>query len=214
MERIRADAPDLKAAIRNNYDAIAARYDWVLGPPEWLGLRALRRNLLAQARGSVLEIAVGTGRNLPYYPPGCELHAIDFSTPMLQRAGRRAARLGLQVDLRLMDAEQLGFPAQSFDTVVCTLATCTFPHPELALGEMARVVRRDGQVLLLEHGYSSQPWLRKLQLQRAPRQFQWLGCRWDIEPHRIAEQAGLRLDEHRRYLLGILHWMVLRPNGT
>ena len=98
MERIRADAPDLKAAIRNNYDAIASRYDWVLGAWEWVGLRQLRKHLLSHARGRVLEIGVGTGRNLPLYPPGLELHAVDFSPPMLERAERRATRLGLSVD--------------------------------------------------------------------------------------------------------------------
>jgi ubiquinone/menaquinone biosynthesis C-methylase UbiE len=211
MERIQADAPDLKAAIRNNYDAIASRYDWVLGAPEWIGLRLLRRRLLAHARGQVLEIAVGTGRNLPLYPPGLELSAIDFSPEMLGRAGHRAERLGLRVQLRLMDAEQLAFPDGSFDTVVCTLATCTFPHPAQALREMRRVVRPGGRVLLLEHGFSDRPWLRRLQLFRADRQFEWLGCRWDREPDRIAAEAGLQPDLHRRYLWGVLHWMVLRP---
>jgi ubiquinone/menaquinone biosynthesis C-methylase UbiE len=211
MERIRADAPDLKAAIRNNYDAIAARYDWVLGAPEWLGLRRLRRSLLAHARGRVLEIGVGTGRNLPLYPPGLELHAVDFSPAMLERAGARARRLGLAVALREMDAERLDFPDAGFDTVVCTLVTCTLPHPLEALREMRRVVRPAGRVLLLEHGFSDRPWLRRVQLWRAERQFAWLGCRWDREPHLIAGEAGLRLEQHRRYVLGALHWMVLRP---
>jgi ubiquinone/menaquinone biosynthesis C-methylase UbiE len=211
MEKIRADAPDLKGAIRAKYDAFASRYDWVLGSAEWLGLRLLRRRLLAHAQGRVLEIAVGTGRNLALYPPGCELHALDFSPRMLERARQRVARLGLAVELRLGDAEQLEFPPASFDTVVCTLATCTFPHPEQALREMARVVRPGGRVLLLEHGYSDRPWLRRWQERRAPRQFQWLGCRWDREPHEIAARAGLQPELHRRYLLGVLHWMVLRP---
>lgn len=211
MERIRSDAPDLKAAIRHNYDAIAPRYDWVLGAPEWVGLGHLRRRLLAYAEGRVLEIGVGTGRNLPHYRAGVELHAIDFSQEMLHRAGRRAERLGLRVSFQAMDAESLAFPGASFDTVVCTLVACTFPHPERAFGEMRRVVHPGGRVLMLEHGYSDRLLLRKLQDWRAERQFEWLGCRWDREPHQIAQEAGLVLEHHRRYLFGALHLMVLRP---
>lgn len=214
MERIRADSPNLKAAIRNNYDAIASRYDWVLGAPEWLGLRHLRKHLLSHASGRVLEIGVGTGRNLPLYPPGVQVHAIDFSQPMLQLAGSRAARLGLRVTFQAMDAESLAFSDRSFDTVVCTLVTCTFPRPEQALREMRRVVRPGGHVLLLEHGYSSRPLLRKLQEWRAERQFEWLGCRWDREPHLLAQEAGLVPEQHRRYLFGALHLMVLQPRAN
>jgi ubiquinone/menaquinone biosynthesis C-methylase UbiE len=211
MEPIRADAPDLKAAIRDKYEAFAPRYDWVLGLPEWLGLQRLRRALLRHARGRVLEVAIGTGRNLRHYPPGCELTGVDFSPAMLLRAGRRAGRRGMALRLLQMDAEQLTFPAHSFDTVVCTLASCTFPQPAQAFREMRRVVRREGQVLLLEHGYSDRPWLRAWQAGRAERQFEWLGCRWDREPDAIARQAGLAVLEHRRVWLGVVHWLVMRP---
>ena len=211
LEPFRPEAPDLKAFVRQKYDAIAPRYDWVLGAPEVLGLHWLRRALLRHARGQVLEIAVGTGRNLVHYPRGCELTAIDFSAPMLARAEQRAQRLGLRVDFRIMDAEQLGFPPHQFDTVVCTLALCTFPHPLDALHEMLRVVRPEGRVLLLEHGYADRTWLRKLQDLRVERQFRWLGSRWDREPHLLVQEAGLELVQHRRLLLGVLNWMVARP---
>lgn len=210
MEPIRVDAPDLKEAIRGKYDAIAPRYDWVLGLPEWLGLRRLRRGLLRTARGRVLEVAVGTGRNLAHYPRGCELTGVDFSPEMMEQAARRARHLRRPVDLRLMDAEALDFPDASFDTVVCTLAACTFPHPIMAFREMGRVLRPDGRVLVLEHGFSDRPWLRRWQLGRVERQFQWLGCRWDREPHLIAQQGGLELLELRRMLFGVLYRMVLR----
>jgi methyltransferase OMS1 len=75
---------------------------------------------------------------------------------------------------------------------------------------MGRVLRPDGRVLVLEHGFSDRPWLRRWQLGRVERQFQWLGCRWDREPHLIAQQGGLELLELRRMLFGVLYRMVLR----
>lgn len=211
MQKIRTDAANLKAAIRGNYDAFAPRYDWVLGAVEWFGVSRLRRRLLSRARGKVLEIAVGTGKNLPHYPPGCRIHAIDFSPGMLGIAERRAARSGLAVQFRLMDAERLAFRDAAFDSVVCTLATCTFTDPVTALAEMGRVARTDGQILLLEHGYSDRGWLRRFQDWRADKQFEWLGCRWDREPHELATRAGLRVDMHIRTFFGVMHSMSLRP---
>jgi ubiquinone/menaquinone biosynthesis C-methylase UbiE len=67
-----------------------------------------------------LEVAIGTGRNLPYYPPGIRLTGVDFSPAMLQLARRQADRLGRTVDLRLGDAQTMQLPDASFDTVVCT----------------------------------------------------------------------------------------------
>ena len=208
---IRADAPDLKAAIRARYDAFSGRYNRVLAPMEWLGMGRVRRALLAHARGEVLEVAVGTGINLQCYPPGCRLHAVDFSPAMLERARAQAARLGRTVDLRLMDAEQLDYPPARFDTVVSTLSTCTFPNPVRAMAEMRRVVRPDGQVLLIEQGLSDRPWVRQLQAWQAERQFRWLGCRWLREPHQQAQAAGLRPLEDRRLVLGMIHVLRLAP---
>ncbi|NIP73199.1 MAG: class I SAM-dependent methyltransferase, partial [Gammaproteobacteria bacterium] len=69
------------------------------------GVQVLRRRLLAQARGRVLEVAVGTGRNLRHYPPHCTITALDFSLPMLREAKRRVAAHRCRAALHLMDAE-------------------------------------------------------------------------------------------------------------
>jgi len=211
MRNILPDDPERKGALRDKYDAYAPRYDWVLGGLEWLGVRRLRRELLAGARGQVLEVAVGTGRNLEHYPPGCNLQAVDLSPGMIRFARRRAERLGLAVGFRLMDAERLDFPDGSFDTVVSTLSTCTFPDPVAAMREMGRVARPDGRILLLEQGFSDRPWLRRWQAGRVEKQFQWLGCRWDREPDQQARQAGLLVERQRRTCLGALHLLTLRP---
>jgi ubiquinone/menaquinone biosynthesis C-methylase UbiE len=117
------------------------------GGREWLGERA---------QGQVLEVAIGTGRNLPHYSADVSLTAIELSPAMLAIARQRASALGRDVDLREGDAEHLRFNDASFDTVVCALSLCTIPSPAAALGEMRRVLRPGGRLLLLDHIAS--PW--------------------------------------------------------
>jgi SAM-dependent methyltransferase len=110
-----------------------------------------RQWVCSQARGEVLEIGVGTGRNLEYYPQGIRLTAIDISVPMLDIARERAKELGRAVDLRVADAQVLEFPDDNFDTLAFTLSLCSIPDDRRAIGEAKRVVRAGGSLLLLEH---------------------------------------------------------------
>lgn len=111
-----------------------------------------RRKLWSLVSGSrVLEVGVGTGKNMEFYPPGLEVIAIDLTPGMLERANRRAEELHLKVDLRLGDVQCLEFPDDSFDTIVGTFVFCSVPDPVLGLRELKRVLRPGGQVLLLEH---------------------------------------------------------------
>ena len=101
--------------------------------------------------GVVLELAVGTARNISYYPADVTLTGIELSPEMLAIGRRRAERLGRRVDLRVGDAQALGFPDESFDTVVCTLGLCTIPDPRRAVAKARRVLQPAGRLLLLEH---------------------------------------------------------------
>ena len=121
---------------------------WFAGGREWLCERA---------HGNVLEVAVGTGRNLPHYPAGVTLTAIELSPAMLAIARQRAVDLGREVDFHEGDAEHLPFDDASFDTVLCALSLCTIPSPDAALGEMRRVLRPGGRLLLLDHIGSAWP---------------------------------------------------------
>ena len=118
------------------------------GGREWLGERA---------HGRVLEVAIGTGRNLPHYPPDTTVAGIELSPAMLAIARQRAAGLGRDVDLQEGDAEHLPFGDASFDTVVCALSLCTIPSPAAAIGEMKRVLVPGGRLLLLDHIGSTWP---------------------------------------------------------
>ena len=200
-----------KEEIRKKYDAFASKFDYAEAIPELLGVKKLRRRLLAGASGNVLEVGVGTGKNLRYYPRACQITAVDLSPGMLEIARRRANKLGVDVTFHVMDAEALAFVDQSFDTVVDSLNLCTFIEPLIALRELARVCRADGRILLLEHGRSDRDWLGRWQDRRADRHAKWLGCRWNREPLNLVRQAGLALTDARRTFFGIFHVIEAMP---
>ena len=110
-----------------------------------------REWVCSQASGEVLEIAVGTGRNLPHYPEDVRVTGIEFSPAMLAIARARARELRRDADLRAGDARALDFPDERFDTVVCTLSLCTIVDDRAAVAEARRVLRPGGRFLLLEH---------------------------------------------------------------
>lgn len=192
--------------LREKYRGFARWYDLAEGIPEVLGIYRLRRRLLAQARGRVLEIAAGTGKNFGWYPPGEAVVAVDLSIDMLRRARQRAEKLKRRRFLfAVMDAERLAVREQAFDCVVSTLSTCTFPDPVQALREMARVCRADGRVLLVEHGRSDRAWAARYQDRRAEVHAHMLGCHWNREPRDLVRQAGLRIIRADRHFLGVFH---------
>lgn len=202
-----------KEEIRQKYEKMARWYDLGEGIPEVLGIRRLRKRLLLRASGKVLEIAVGTGKNLPYYLKGCQITGVDISQTMLEIARRRADRIGLKIAFRVMDGEALAFPDQHFDTVVSSLTLCTFPDPEAALREMARVCRAEGRILLLEHGRSDREWLGRWQDRKADRHAERLGCHWNRKPLDLVRQAGLKLLSARCTFFGVFHEIEATPSG-
>jgi ubiquinone/menaquinone biosynthesis C-methylase UbiE len=199
--------------ISQKYDRFAEWYDVAEGMPDLLGIRKLRQRVLRQASGRVLEVAVGTGKNLRYYPRGCRINAVDLSREMLGIAQKRAARLQMNVSFLLADAEALPFSDASFDTVVSSLSTCTFPDPVAALREMARVCRTDGKILLLEHGRSNRAWLGRWQDRHADQFAKPLGCNWNREPLELAKDAHLKVIEARRNFFGVFHRIEAKPKA-
>jgi ubiquinone/menaquinone biosynthesis C-methylase UbiE len=117
----------------------------------------LRKKALSQASGKVLEVGVGTGNNFPYYPPGCEVTAIDFSPGMLARARKKLHLARAPIKLLEMDAQAMDFPDNTFDTVVATCVFCSVPDPVKGLAEVKRVCKPNGKIILLEHVRSESP---------------------------------------------------------
>ncbi|MFA5787728.1 MAG: class I SAM-dependent methyltransferase [Actinomycetota bacterium] len=140
-----------REVVARRYDRLAWLYDAYNAPMEISGVRTMRRRLLSQARGLVLEVGIGTGRNLDHYPPEVRVVGIDIAQRMLDRARRTAERLGREVRLEQSDVQRLPFADRSFDTAVATCVFCSVPDPVAGLRELRRVVKPDGQVLLVEH---------------------------------------------------------------
>jgi ubiquinone/menaquinone biosynthesis C-methylase UbiE len=138
-------------ATQRRYDRQALWYDLQEMPMEFFA-RRLRRRLWANVDGGrLLEVGVGTGRNLPYHPPQREVTAIDISPKLLAKAARKARKRGQPVALGLMDAQRLAFADGSFDSAASTFVFCSVPDPLVGLAEVRRVLKPGGRFLLLEH---------------------------------------------------------------
>lgn len=198
------------ARVRRLYDAMAGRYDRAIALAERLLFADGRRWACEQAAGDVLEIAVGTGRNLPFYPRDARLTGVELSPAMLAIARRRARGLGRAADLRLGDAQALDFPVASFDTVVCTLALCTIPDERRAVAEAARVLRPGGRLLALEHVRSPLRPVRAVQRALEPLAVRWQADHLLREPADAARAAGLAIERLERRKWGIVERLVAR----
>jgi len=141
------------AHTQNRYDWIAPLYNVMEWPVEKLLFQDWRSDLWQQVEGpSVLEIGVGTGKNIPYYPDDIKLTGIDLSPKMLQRAKQLLTNhQKSNVTLKEMDAQDTNFPNNQFDDVVATFVFCSVPDPVLGLREALRVTRPGGRLHLLEH---------------------------------------------------------------
>ncbi len=126
-----------------------------------------RRKLLTGAGGEVLEIGLGTGLNLPHYPPQVRrITAIDPNLGMHRKAARRIEQSEIEVDERLAESERLPFDEATFDCVVSTFTLCSVRDVQQTMSEIFRVLKPGGSFLFLEHGLSPdakiQRWQRRL----------------------------------------------------
>jgi ubiquinone/menaquinone biosynthesis C-methylase UbiE len=142
---------EITEIIREKYDKKANKYDRMMAPMEKMMMAKWRQKLLSQAKGLILEAGVGTGANLPFYPEGAKVIAVDFSSKMLGIAKRKLALTKAQVDLRLADIQYLPFPDNTFDTVITACVFCTVPEPVQGFRELRRVIKPEGKLYFLEH---------------------------------------------------------------
>ena len=145
-------------SVAEKYNRMSAVYDLMESPMEYFFYSKWRKEALSGLRGMVLEVGVGTGKNLKYYPEDCSVLGIDNSEGMLKKARNRAEGMN-NVTLLLMDAEHLEFPDNSFDYVITTFVLCSIPDPVKALKEMHRVLKPNGEMINIEHMRSSTRWI-------------------------------------------------------
>jgi ubiquinone/menaquinone biosynthesis C-methylase UbiE len=199
------------ADLRRIYDERAPTYDrTVVG--ERIVVGDFRRDFGAELRGRTLEVALGTGLNLPYYTADVtQAVGGDLSRGMLQVARARGNELGRTIALAQLDAERLPFRDAVFDTVAVSLSLCTIPDPVAALREIARVCRPDGRVVLLEHVISPVRPIAWLQRLVTPYQVRAIGCHFDRDTIGLLRREGFAVDSDRSRLFGIFRLVVARP---
>jgi ubiquinone/menaquinone biosynthesis C-methylase UbiE len=194
------DAPQLHPVADSHAwaRAFAAIYDPFLWIGERGGMRLRRHDLLARARGWTLEIGSGTGLNLSHYPDNLDELVLAEPDPSMRRRLEHTLRRS-QRNARVIDAsaERLPFGDATLDTVVSTLVLCTVDAPDLALREIARVLRPDGQLLFIEHVRSDSPPLARWQ-DRLARPWQRFaeGCRCNRATLELMDASGFQLDAH------------------
>jgi ubiquinone/menaquinone biosynthesis C-methylase UbiE len=177
------------------YERIARFYDLLDLPFEHFRYRPLRRRLFAGLSGRLLDAGVGTGRNMPFYPPGAEVVGIDLSPAMLRRAEARRKRLGVAAELRQMDVtRRTPFPDGHFDAIVATFLFCVLDESQQApaLNELARICKPGGTVRLLEYVYPNNPIRRAVMRAWAPWVRWAYGAAFDRDTERRLAESDLR----------------------
>ena len=196
--------------IRRIWEKQAPRYDRNMALWDRILFGDGRRWVCSRARGEVLEVAIGTGRNLVFYPKGVCLTGIDLSPTMLELARDRARELEIEVDLREGDAHDLPFPAESFDTVVCTLSLCNVPDDRRAVAEMKRVLMPGGRLLLLDHVRAASGLGRAVQKALEVVTVRLEGEHLLRRPLEHVQAEGFRIEERERYKRGIVERVSAR----
>lgn len=187
----------LKESAASKYNRISPIYEIIDLPLELIFFGKWRKEALSGLSGRILEIGVGTGRNLKYYPSDCFVTGIDNSTGMLDKASKKAANMN-NITLLQMDAEDLIFPNESFDYVVSTFVLCTIPDPVKALREMRRVLKPDGELIALEHVRSSYSFIALIENLIDPVFFLFLGDHATRDTVKNIEKAGFRIKEVKK----------------
>jgi ubiquinone/menaquinone biosynthesis C-methylase UbiE len=194
--------------LRRHWDQAAPDFDRRMGLFDRWFVADTRAWICGRATGTVLEVAVGTGLNLPLYDPSTTVTGIEWSPAMLAIARRRAATLDRPsdrpFDLREGDAQALDFPDETFDTVVCTFSLCAIPDDRRAVEEMIRVLRPGGRLLLADHVAATNGPTRLIQRLLETVTIRVGGEHFRRRPLLHVKALGLDPADHDRFKLGII----------
>ncbi|KAE8145502.1 methyltransferase domain-containing protein [Aspergillus avenaceus] len=226
---------DVPKDVSDRYNRTAGTFDADVEMSEKLmRLGKKRRDLVHKARGDVLEVSCGTGRNIDYYDLGfrrkpddrgnVELRGcrsitfVDLSPQMVEITREKFQKLHPEfknVSFRAQDAKDVPPPGgkkASFDTVIQTMGLCSMPDPVGTLRHLGSITEpQKGQILLLEHGRSHYDWLNRVLDNLAPAHADRHGCWWNRDIGAIVRESGLEVVEEKRWHFGTTWKYVLRP---
>lgn len=204
----RAQEEENNNKMKENYDAYSRTYDDLDGNKrvvETLGIDQLRTKMFERVKGDVLELAVGTGLNLPYYKRVKSLTAIDLSPGMLEKAEEKFRELekrdiednsdnrrNTNVKFEIANVESLPYEDETFDYVVDTFSMCVFEKPDAALREAKRVLKKGGKLLLFEHSRAKKNALLSTYQAATSGMVKKMakGCDWSQDVERLVGEAG------------------------
>jgi methyltransferase OMS1, mitochondrial len=203
------------------FQRVADTYDEMIGRDEFaMGINLMRRALLYfHAKGTVLEVGAGTGRNLKFYPTTVDrVLLMDSSDQMLMQARRKIREVSYEKPKFAClegDSSKLEFADNTFDTVVDTFGLCSYDDPNAVLKEMSRVCKPDGRLLLLEHGRSKTwDWITNYLDKHAERHAKNWGCIWNRDIQDLLEQSGLESEAFHTWHFGTTYYLVCKPNKS
>jgi methyltransferase OMS1 len=196
------------------HDYLAPKYDKMVAPEEMVaGVSKLREKMGSKARGQVLEIAIGSGRNLSFYGPSVtHITGLDYSSEMMKQAMTKVCTQPLK--LVLGDAHDLlsSVGGKRFDTVVDSFGLCSFEDPVLVLKQMQAVCKPDGQILLLEHGASDSKWMRIYMNSKSQKHAHSWACIFNRDIDSIIEASGLIVEHKERKHFGTTYFIIAKPS--
>lgn len=163
-----------------------------------------RKEICQLAKGKVLEVGVGTGKNMPFYRSDIDVTAIDFSDKMLERARNRAKELNIEVNLAQMDAQAMEFDDETFDTVITTCVFCSVPDPIKGLQEIRRVCKKDGTIIMLEHVKSKNKITGVLMELFNPLIVRAVGANINRDTVENIRKAGITIDVEQNLMMDIV----------
>ncbi|MFD0716886.1 class I SAM-dependent methyltransferase [Paenibacillus sp. GCM10027626] len=197
-----------KQKLRRIFDKQATQYEKKReGPMQ----KRWRQHLLSFAKGEVLELAVGAGANFPFYPSEVKVTATDFSEAMIEKAKRAAKNHRIESDFICSDIEEMNFSNQSFDTIVSTLSFCSYDNPLMVLDKINRWCRPGGQILLMEHGISSNLAVSVVQKSLNPLLYRMYGCHHTRNILGLIRESGIKVDKVESYWLNMVHLIWAKP---
>jgi len=198
--------------IIRRYNRLAWIYDWLEAPMEWLRFAKWRTRLSDRMVGPrVLEVGVGTGKNLPYYPQDVDAVAIDFSHRMLAKARKKGLSDGSKVRFHEMDVQDLNFPDKTFDMVFATFVFCSVPDPVDGLKELRRVCKPGGKLILLEHMRPGNLFMGLLFDLLNPIVVRILGANINRRTMGNIQKAGWHIQVEEHLTSDIVRWVEARP---